>query len=134
MSLVCFAPIIEEVVFRGYLLNLWLERHRRWVAIFGASAAFGSWHFFTAPFAAGMGFILSLVFVKYRSLVLCIALHAIYNALVLRPVLGQFFMFKDKTTVTHLSSWLVELTLAIAFIPLAFLFWKRFRPQSTFSS
>ena len=76
----------------------------------------------------------ALVYLKYRSLVLCILIHALHNLLMNRLLLGQFFMHKDRHTVTALSSWSLELALAIAFAPLAFVFWKRFRPQSAFSS
>ena len=133
-SSVVFAPVTEEIVFRGYLLNLWLARHRIWFAILASSMFFGLWHFQYAPFATGMGFIFALVYLKYRSLVLCIVLHGLYNLLVNRTVFGALLWDKDKASIASLSSWSIELTFAIAFIPLAWLFWQRFRPQSASNS
>lgn len=133
-SAAVLAPITEEIIYRGYLLNLWLANHRFWTAVCASSVAFGLMHFTNALFATVMGLFIALVYIKYRSLVLCIALHALYNLLMLRPLLGQFFMEKDRATVTSLSSWRLELILALAFVPLSFVFWKRFRPQSTINS
>lgn len=130
LSATVLAPICEEIIFRGYLLNLWLARHRLWFSVWASSVFFGLWHFKSAPMATGMGFFLALIYLKHRSLVLCMVLHALYNTLVNRLLLGQFFLEKDRATVNDLSSWSTESVLAIAFFPLAWLFWKRFRPQS----
>jgi membrane protease YdiL (CAAX protease family) len=131
---VVVAPITEEIIFRGYLLNLLLARHGMGFAVWGSSIAFGLWHFKTAPFATGIGLILALVYVRFRSLILCMVLHGLYNLLLNRMLLGHFVWEKNRATVAELSSWSIELALAFAFVPLAFVFWKRFRPQSAFSS
>ena len=34
----------EELIFRGALLGLYLQRHRAWVAVAMSSAVFGAWH------------------------------------------------------------------------------------------
>jgi len=36
--------LAEELIFRGSLLGLYLQRHRPWVAVLMSSAVFGFWH------------------------------------------------------------------------------------------
>src|SRR5258706_4192235 len=83
------APLVEELVFRGFLYPIW-ERKWGWVkSAFATSAVFGLIHPAVVP-----QFLSSLVLIAlYRrtgSLRACIACHSALNILVWDPLLGQF--------------------------------------------
>jgi len=126
LNSVLIAPVVEELIFRGYLQNLWMHSHGTIRGVLYSSLFFGLAHFHAAPFATVMGLLFAFVYLKYRSLLPCIALHAFHNAVSI--ALGPAFA-KTKATVALPSSWAVEFALAIAFVPLAVLFWRRFKPQ-----
>ena len=130
LSSVVIAPIAEELVFRGFLLNLW--RHRwglRWGVVL-SSLAFGAAHFQYTIFAGVTGVLLCLVYLRFGTLWQGTILHSLYN-LVAGPFgLSLWFVQKDRADVQSVSSWIPEIALTAAFFPLAFLFWRRFRPAS----
>ena len=74
------APIVEEIVFRGILLNRmkWLPV---WAAVLIQALLFGFVHFnlFQSLYAFLAGIMLGLVYVKYKSLVFVIIGHVSYN-------------------------------------------------------
>jgi membrane protease YdiL (CAAX protease family) len=127
-GIVIVAPFAEELVFRGFLLNLWVARWGACVAIVASSIFFGVMHWERALFAGVLGVALALVYLKYDSLWPGIALHAAYNLLTFYWFLGGFFGVKDRATVQDPSNWIPEIALAILFFPFAWLFWRRFRP------
>jgi membrane protease YdiL (CAAX protease family) len=124
------APLAEELIFRGYLLNLWIDRWGVTAGILASSTVFGLIHLEHTLFALPLGIVFALVYLKYDSLWPGIALHSIYNALAFPwiPGPGRFFLQKDMATADQLVSWIPELLIALAFIPLAVLFWRRFKP------
>lgn len=125
---VIVAPIAEELVFRGYLLNLWIVRHGVWFAVISSSAVFGVFHLETAVFAAPMGVVYALVYLRYQSLWPGIFIHAAYNLLAFPWLLGGLFYVKPRQSIGELSSWIPEFVIAALFIPLFILFWRRFKP------
>ncbi len=125
------APLAEELVFRGYLLNLWAARWGILPGVLISSAAFGLFHGTSAPFAFPMGILFALVYVKYDSLWPGIALHSLYNFLAFRWITGPLFYQKDKVSAVDITNWIPEAILAVAFIPLAIGFWRRFRPVAS---
>jgi len=78
---VVLAPIAEEVVFRGVLLSALERRWGSTTAIVASSGVFALMH--VTPFAIVPIFVLALVlgnlFVRTRSLTVCIAAHAVFN-------------------------------------------------------
>jgi membrane protease YdiL (CAAX protease family) len=130
VSSVVVAPVAEELVFRGFLLNLW--RHRwglRWGIVL-SSLAFGAAHFQYTLFAAAMGVLLCIVYLRFGTLWQGTILHSLYN-LVAGPFgLSIWFVGKSRADIQSFSAWLPEIALTAAFFPLAFLFWRRFRPAS----
>jgi membrane protease YdiL (CAAX protease family) len=128
VSSVVIAPIAEELVFRGFLLNLW--RHRwgmRWGIVL-SSLAFGAAHFQYTIFAAVTGALLCLVYLRFGTLWQGTILHSLYN-LVAGPFgLSLWFLEKNRADILSVSAWIPEIALTVAFFPLAFLFWRRFRP------
>ena len=122
------APLVEELVFRGFLQNLWIARHGTWRGLLLASLAFGIVHRTQAPFAFVMGIVLGLVYIKYRSLVLCMLLHGLYNLTSRFSPLHVPFLEKPASDVANFAGWVPEIALSIVLVPLAVLFWRRFRP------
>lgn len=80
-----FAPLFEEVFFRGVLLNaLWTRTGSKWVGIVGSALVFSVLHpqlylGWIAVFVIGV--MLGLLFVERRNLVPCLWMHAINNTL-----------------------------------------------------
>lgn len=124
------APLIEELLFRGYLLNLLRARWGLWPAIILSSVAFGAIHFQWAFYAAVCGVFLALVYLKYQSLWPGTLLHGLYNLLASPLWLGPLLLEKDPSRLASPSSWLPEIALTVAFLPLLLLFWRRFRPAT----
>lgn len=88
---ISIAVIVEEIVFRGYILNK-LLRYGRLAAVCISSVLFVLIHYpgwwFYGPHHSWLhhsgsvlilGVVLALVFIKYRSLVICILLHSTNN-------------------------------------------------------
>ena len=84
---VVIAPLTEEVIFRGVILRGLLGRWRPWVAIVASAVLFALMHLNPAqvPVALGLGLVLGWVYVRTRSLGLCMLGHAINNAATYLP-------------------------------------------------
>jgi membrane protease YdiL (CAAX protease family) len=121
-------PILEEWFFRGLLLNTWRAERTLAAAIILSSLVFGILHGRTALMTTGVGVVLALVYLHYGSLWPAILVHALFNVSAITPAVANLTQVKAIGSATSLSGWSVEIALAIAFVPLAFLFWRRFRP------
>ncbi len=75
------APVLEEMLFRGIILRSFLRQYAKWPAIFGSAALFGFAHMnlYQYVIAVGIGVYLGWLYERTRSLLPCIALHAVYN-------------------------------------------------------
>jgi membrane protease YdiL (CAAX protease family) len=77
------APVTEELIFRGVILEGLRERYRISTAIFTTTILFGVVHIF--PWVIVNAFLLGLVLawlkLETRSLMLCILAHSFYNSL-----------------------------------------------------
>jgi membrane protease YdiL (CAAX protease family) len=125
---VLLAPLGEELMFRGFLMNLWIPRWGVWGAAIASSVAFGLFHRQNALFAGVLGFAFALVYLKYDSLWPGIALHAAYNFLSFDPLLGHIVWVKSRSGIQDLSNWIPEMIITVLFFPVAYVFWRRFRP------
>jgi membrane protease YdiL (CAAX protease family) len=124
------APFFEELLFRGYLQNLWRHRWGTWPAVLLSALVFGLSHLQFAVFAMVAGIFLSLIYLRTGSLWPGTLLHGLYNLVVAPFVLGRFFSEKNAVDLTSVSHWIPELILTVAFFPLLYFFWRRFRPQT----
>lgn len=130
LSAVLIAPIAEELVFRGFLLNLWRHRWGMKWGIVLSSLAFGAAHFQYTIFATVGGVVLCLVYLRFGTLWQGTILHSLFN-LVAGPFgLSPLFLEKSRADILSPSAWIPEIALTVAFFPLLFLFWRRFRPAS----
>ncbi|MDZ4658601.1 MAG: type II CAAX endopeptidase family protein [Bythopirellula sp.] len=88
--LVLAAPIIEELIFRGIMLDGLLKRYRPLTAILVSSVAFGLVHLNPWQFVTGvvLGIFMGWVYYRSRSVGACILIHmaANFTAFVMRLV------------------------------------------------
>jgi membrane protease YdiL (CAAX protease family) len=125
---VILAPIGEELMYRGFLMNLWISRWGVWGGVITSSIVFGLFHRQNALFASVMGLAFALVYLKYDSLLPGIVLHGVYNLLVFDPLLGQVVWVKNRAEIQDLTQWIPEIIISVLFVPVAWMFWRRFKP------
>lgn len=91
VQLVVIAPVMEELVFRGFLLKRELRCRSTWIAVICVAAWFGILHMNVVQSisAAAAGIVLCLFYAKRRSVGLNILAHGFYNGLAF--VLMYFF-------------------------------------------
>lgn len=77
------APIIEEILMRGFILNKLKGSYNNIIALLISTLLFGILHFnMVQTFSAFVcGLILGLIFLKYNNLLICIMAHALYNTI-----------------------------------------------------
>lgn len=81
-AIVVVAPIVEELLFRGYLQTALTRRMKPWMAIAISSAVFGAIHFqpLAFPILALLGAVFGYLYHRTGSLKVNIALHMANNA------------------------------------------------------
>ena len=81
ISICIFAPLIEEVMCRGLILNRLLSKNKIWVSILITALIFGvlhmNWSQGISAFLAGI--VMCFVYVKTRDIKVCIIGHALNN-------------------------------------------------------
>ena len=86
--IVVLAPVLEETLFRGILINRWGVRWGVPTAVVASSIAFGILH--ANPVGIGMvGLVTALLYLKTRTLIVPIVFHATNNLL---PTLATFLL------------------------------------------
>jgi membrane protease YdiL (CAAX protease family) len=112
------APLIEEVVFRGFMFRAWARRWGWLTGMLLTALAFGLFH----PYAAG-AFVSSVIFTcllrRTGSLWSSIAVHAIGNTLLWYPLMGRFILpSRSAGDIASLSTWGFNLA-CLAFVCVA---------------
>lgn len=81
ISTVILAPIVEELMFRGMIINRLMSKFPAWAAVLVSAIAFGALHLNLTQgiFAGLIGIAFGVVYIKTRSLWLCIFAHAANN-------------------------------------------------------
>lgn len=82
ITIAVFAPLLEELIFRGIILDGFLQRYAPWKAIIWSSLVFGIAHFNPWQFISAfiLGIIIGWLYWKTRSLWPGIFLHFFNNA------------------------------------------------------
>ncbi len=132
-SFVIIAPIAEEFIFRGFLLNRWATKWNLHLGIILSSVVFGCLH--VNPIGISIfGIILCLLYIKTKTLIVPIVAHAINNAVSASlMLLGNS---ANSDTSSSLSSndifttWDVSLWLIAISTPFIFLFIYKNWPSS----
>lgn len=99
VSIVLFAPFFEELLFRGIVFRN-SERIGQLFAIVLTGISFGLWHTNSAQvfYAAAMGIILAVVFLKTRSIIPCMLFHFVNN------LISYVLSLCEKTLAPALNS------------------------------
>ena len=83
ISVVVMAPLVEETIMRGLVLECFSQAHSRWIAIILTAALFGLIHEQTAIIGAfGGGVLYGWLRMKTDSVLPCMLGHALWNGLV----------------------------------------------------
>ncbi len=84
------APVVEELVFRGFLLTRWARRFGVRSGVLFTALLFGLLHFALAPLGAfALGLVAAVLYLRTRSLVAPILAHATANStIVFATILG----------------------------------------------
>jgi hypothetical protein len=99
VMIVVIGPVIEEIFFRGFLLNRWWRKYGIGKAIFFSSMAFAVLH---VDIIGGMvfGIVLSIIYVKTKSLIGPIVAHVSNNAIAVLAIVFEGIMYDDISKVT----------------------------------
>lgn len=85
---IIFAPIVEELFFRGYILNKWADKYGVKKGVLFSSFVFMIVHLRSVFLPQLLvGILCGILYVKYNNLLYAIAFHALYNLFVLLPSL-----------------------------------------------
>lgn len=123
-----FAPVLEEVLFRGLLYQAW-ERRWGWIpATLLTSTLFGLYHpIFWAAFTSSIIFV--CLFRRTGSLWSSIAVHSFFNLMLWYPLVGQFVFPNAERAVGDISTWGLQLAcLLFALIALPAYIWMSRKP------
>lgn len=108
---VLFAPALEELTFRGVLLQGFLARYKPSTAIIANTILFVLLHGFSGntPSKVVIALALCLVYYLSNSLWLCIELHILHNLLIFcQDILEQFFALKLFEILEHFSPYQIQ--------------------------
>lgn len=107
-------PIIEELVFRGFLYRAW-ERRWGWIpAMLLSSLLFAAYHRgFGWQFLGGIIYVCLLR--RTGTLLAPILVHAIHNLMLWYPLLGRHVLPPDLAAPADIASWPLHLSMLIAF-------------------
>jgi hypothetical protein len=90
LALSVVAPLTEEFLFRGYILQSFLKQYSVKKSVLVSSFLFALLHLnpwqFTSAFC--LGIIFSLLFIKYKSLIPSLIAHSVFNSI---PSVMKFF-------------------------------------------
>ena len=132
--LVVYAPIVEELVFRGFLLQRWASKWGLRRGLIASSLLFGMLHINNPVGLTLFGLVMGLLYVRSRSLWIPIACHSLNNlAAVGIDGLSSWVGgdHKEAVTVTSLQeSWWTGLILIAISVPFLWQFIKRSWPKA----
>lgn len=116
---VIWAPIREEILFRGIIADGLLKRYKRSYAIIISAIIFGISHMnmLQAINAFLIGIILAIIYCKTRSLILCMIAHAINNLIAQTQILTSYLS----------SNW--GIAIGIIIIGMSVFYYNRYRDK-----
>lgn len=131
------APILEEIMFRGIILDGFLKNYKPWQAILVSAFMFGAIHGNLAQGigAFGIGIVLGWLYWKTNSIWPAILLHFVNNGVAFAST-----MYTDDADLTksmrelmnndfqYFGLYLISL---LAFVLLALALYRKYRPQET---
>jgi uncharacterized protein len=123
MKVVLIAPIVEESIFRGVIMNGFMRNYPKFLAIFFSALLFALFHLnpwqFPATFVLGL--LLGWLMVRTRNIFACIAGHAVNNFLVLLSV--TYWQEIDQSSGMAMEKWkLMALSGFVIFLSTLFIY------------
>ena len=107
-------PLMEELLFRGFLYRAWADQYGWGIALFLTATLFGALHAnFVSAFVASILF--TCVYRRTASLWAAIFVHAATNALCYYPLLGQFVYPRNLEYPGDLASWSWHIAILFVF-------------------
>ncbi|MEH6496954.1 MAG: type II CAAX endopeptidase family protein [Pseudomonas marincola] len=133
LVLVVVGPVIEEVFFRGFLLNRWHQKYGIVKAVVFSSTIFAILH---VDILGGFvfGVVLSLLYLKTKSLIGPIVIHISNNAIVLMVLLVEGAIYGGNPNVTldeFRAYWWIAPLGAVIGIPWLMWFCRKFLSQTS---
>ncbi|MEL7144044.1 MAG: CPBP family intramembrane glutamic endopeptidase [Cyanobacteria bacterium J06573_11] len=132
--LVVFAPVVEELVFRGILLQRWATKWGLRVGIVGSSVVFGMLHFSNPVGLTLFGLVMALLYVRTQSLWVPMVCHALNNLTVVILDRSSSFGMGDQADAVTVAAvqerWWAGLILIVIAFPILSLFLRRSWPQA----
>ena len=113
VSFIVISPILEEYAFRGVLLSC-LSRYGKYFAIFATSIVYALAHgYFTDMIPSFiMGFILSKMALRYKSIRPTIFIHIVFNiSLCLLSIIPEDYVFYVAIVIVAILVWALILVL-----------------------
>lgn len=97
------APIIEEILFRGIIMNGLIKNYRSWYAVLMSGVLFSLYHLnpWQMTYTFFLGLLLGWIVLKTKSLPLAILIHSINNLLVLLSM--QYHRQISETAIYQLD-------------------------------
>lgn len=121
-------PVLEEVMFRGLLLQGLLRQRRPWVAIGQQALLFGLVHFNPSQSlnAFFLGLLLGWLCYRTGSLLVCIGIHALNNLLAFGMMIWLPEVVRSQTSLPDLlgSNWAYAGLVALGAGVLGLLLWR----------
>lgn len=101
---IIIAPILEEIIFRGYILKI-LKKYGTYTAIILSSIMFGLFHgtFIQAIPCIFIGIVFSTLAVKYKSILPSIIVHIITNFMSFITISNEMLLTTIKVIIIVLS-------------------------------
>ncbi len=126
ISIVILAPLLEEILFRGIILQRWSVKWSILSGIFFSSLVFGCLHFnFLGLF--NFGLVMALLYLRTQNLFLPIMVHGLNNLIAVGLEVWATVLKNGEAfyTVEQLqSSWWQGLVAMILALPWLILFWR----------
>jgi CAAX protease family protein len=128
---VVIAPFVEELCFRGIILQRWAAKWGLPKSIFLSSLIFGILHFNLVG-SMFFGFVMAILYIRTRSLLVPIVCHALNNAIAY-GLEGTFFYINGPVTPTigdlQAGVWFGAICLCIT-VPLAVIYSVKYWPHT----
>jgi len=114
LSTVILAPLLEEIVFRGIIIRIGVKSFKYQITvILLSSILFGAAHGIPLQiiYAFLLGTIIAAVYFRYRNLLLCMLLHAVFNASSYISILLQKVSNDNNSWLIGIMMFVVPITL-----------------------
>lgn len=122
LLIVVIAPLVEEVLFRGFLLHRWAVKWGTQRAIIASSIAFGVLHADVLGHTV-FGVVMCLLYIRSGTLRLPVAAHMLNNALAMAVALSQLSKESKEYTLAEFQKnwWVGPVCLMVGIALLAWL-------------